>query len=218
MEMNKLEFLNLFRNGIVVSMEKFSVKSYEKMLKTIDKIKSIIHETENNSKKLNILNAYTITSIDNRKLISNLILGDYDILIKLLDDSTLNFLISTEILSFLNVDENSINGSYIEDEEEEIGGIIVCDNIQFITLLDCMIESITYEIQKIQLNDNFIQNVIELGNDYPSGKNIVTEQEFYGEFMDENGEINPNPKVPREKSEKSEEELKTEIREGLEAM
>lgn len=176
MKMNKLEFLNIFRNGMVINLERYDKKSYEKILKNLVKIKKIIDETETFKEQLNIMNTYSITSIDNRNIISNVVLDEYDILIKLLDDNTLSFIISTEFLSFLNVDENIINATFVESED---GSLYICDYIQFIKLIDGIIESLNYELLDITLNDDFVEIVTYMSNEYPPGDCIVDEEEFY---------------------------------------
>lgn len=176
MKTNKLEFLNIFRNGMVINMERFDKSSYVKTLKNLDKLKHIVNETELFSETLNIFNTYTITSIDNRNIISNIVLDEYDILIKLLDDNTLSFFISTEFLSFLNVDENAINGTFVEDET---GSMYICSNVQFLTLIDCLIDSLNFELLDVTLNDSFVEMVAYMSNEYPAGDCIVSEEEFY---------------------------------------
>lgn len=174
MKINKLEFLNLLRDGITIDIDRFNVESYNNAIENIKSLLMIINETELNSEKLSILNTYTISSFENRQLIEGRVLDDYDIIVYLLDDKTLSFIISTEILTFLNVDDNFDNPHYIEAQD-----IYICNYQQFTNILNLCSESLEYELEEVNLNDSLVEKCKTFSKTNNASNKKYTEEEYF---------------------------------------
>lgn len=180
MKINKLQFLNLLRDGISIDIERFNIEEYKKAIKDIKSIITIIEETEENYELLGIDNIYYISSIENKQVIDGMILDDFDIITYLLDDKTLSFIISTELLTFLSIDENFENIYYIEDKN-----IYACDNEQFIKLLNLCINSLEYELEEIFLKDSLVDICVELNKNNNALSKKISQEEYFDMYEEE---------------------------------